>query len=173
MSTHESMNVGSAVEIGDFREALSRFASGVTVVTTIDGDERQWGFTANAFCSLSIDPPLVLVCLDESAECYQTFMNAERFMINILPTYHEQLALRFAKKGTDKFVGGGFLADQTGLPILQDAIGTLRCAAHARLDGGDHIILIGRVEEAEHRDDAPPLLYFRGGFHELSAEGKP
>lgn len=172
MSTHDgSTSVGSAVQSRIFREALSRFPSGVTVVTTTDDEGQCWGFTANAFSSLSINPPLVLVCLADSADCYPAFMDAERFAINILSNRHEQLAMRFATKGAEKFAGEEFDDDPFGLPVLADSVATLRCSTHARLDGGDHVILVGRVEETKYNDNIP-MLYFRGAFCELPSEEK-
>lgn len=97
------MPAGQATEAQlRFRDAMARFASGVTIVTTTDDTGQLWGFTASSFCSLSLQPPLVLVCLDRSADCYPVFRARPRFLVNILSTHHRGLALRFATKGGDK-----------------------------------------------------------------------
>ncbi|MFQ5382537.1 MAG: flavin reductase family protein [Dehalococcoidia bacterium] len=155
----------------DFRSALSRFASGVTVVTARSGDGTDVGFTASAFSSLSLDPPLVLVCLDRSAESFPVFEQAPSFAISILGADQEEAAVRFATRGADKF-GGSVLeaGDATGLPLVAGAIAHLECAMHDQLEGGDHVILVGRVVRAASNGDRP-LLYFNRAFGEFDAGG--
>jgi flavin reductase ActVB len=151
-----------------FRRAMTRLASGVTIVTTLDAEGRQRGFTASAFASLSLEPPLVLVCLDRAADSHPAFNFASSYVINVLGREHESLARRFATKGVDKFAGDEFrrgLLD--GLPVLDDALVALKCGSHARHDAGDHTILIARVEYAILRDDGAPALYFDSAFWEL------
>jgi flavin reductase ActVB len=147
-----------------FREAMALFPSGVTIVTTADGDGRWWGFTASSFCSVSMDPPLVLVCLAAKAECHPVFETAERFIVHVLPPEHAGLAVRFATRGADKFADAGFQSDEHGLPVLDRACVTLSCSTHAVQPAGDHSILLGRVGRISVNDD-PPALYFRRRFH--------
>ena len=151
-----------------FREAMKRFASGVTIVTTVDRDGSWKGFTASAFCSLSLDPPLVLVCQARTSSSYDAFMSCERFLVNILGEEHEDLALGFARSGGDKFAGGRFEPSRRyGLPLLPDALAVVGCAVHARHDGGDHDIYLGQVYSCRVRDGAP-MLHFDSRFWALA-----
>jgi len=147
-----------------FREAMAHFPSGVTIVTTADRDGRWWGFTASSFCSVSMDPPLVLVCLAATAECHPVFEAAERFVVHVVHHEHADLAVRFATRGADKFADAGFRADEHGLPVLDRAPVTLSCVTHAVQPAGDHSILLGRVERTALGDDRP-AVYFRRRFH--------
>ncbi|QRP50414.1 flavin reductase family protein [Amycolatopsis sp. FDAARGOS 1241] len=149
-----------------FREAMASFPSGVTVVTTTDDDGKWWGFTASSFCSVSMAPPLVLTCVNKSAQCWPVFTTARRWVIHVLHAGQVPLAVRFATRGVDKFAGAGFAADANGLPVLAEASVALDCVVHARPDGGDHTILIGRVERTRVWPQAPSI-YYRRAFHEF------
>ncbi len=143
----------------DFRNAMARFASGVTIVTTRAGDNLV-GFTASAFSSLSLDPPLVLVCLEKKADSWEAFMAAERFAVSILAAGQWDLAIRFATKGIDKFDGAPMTTGElTGLPLIAGAIVHLECRIYDRPDAGDHTILVGEVLRAVNTD-GEPLLHF-------------
>ena len=142
----------------DYREAMARFATGVTIVTTAAADGRWWGFTASSFSPLSIDPPLILVCLARDARCHPVFTSATSFRVNFLAPEHEQLAARFATKGADKFAGNEFRPAADGLPILEDALVSLRCRTIEKAGGGDHTILIACVEDAQLRRDGKPAV---------------
>ncbi len=148
-----------------FREAMARFASGVTVVTTKDAESGvPVGFTASAFTSLSLDPPLVLVCLARSADCYPAFAKAEAMAVSILAAGQQDVALRFATRGADKFGPTAVVSgDLTGLPLIADALAHVECAIWDRFDGGDHVILVGKVLSARAAD-AEPLLHFNRRF---------
>ncbi|MBP2365173.1 flavin reductase family protein [Pseudonocardia parietis] len=150
-----------------FREAMASFPSGVTIVTTTDAEGRWWGFTATSFCSASMDPPLVLVCLAETAECHPVFLTAQRWIVHVIHPEHADLALRFATRGTDKFADAGFVADERGLPVLPRSCVTLHCSAYAKHPGGDHTILLGRVDSTHLGEDLP-AVYFRRNFHLLN-----
>ncbi|WP_147201381.1 flavin reductase family protein, partial [Pseudonocardia asaccharolytica] len=147
-----------------FREAMASFPSGVTLVTTTDPGGRWWGFTATSFCSVSLDPPLVLVCLARTAECHPVFAAARRWIVHMLHPDHAELAIRFATRGADKFTDAGFAADPRGLPVLPRACATLACTTHASYPGGDHTILLGQVEHTR-LGEAQPAIYFRRNFH--------
>ncbi|WP_427925114.1 flavin reductase family protein [Streptomyces sp. cg40] len=149
-----------------FRDAMASFPSGVTIVTTTDDAGRWWGFTASSFCSVSMEPPLVLVCLAEGAECHPAFVAAQRWIVHVIDPEHADLAARFATRGADKFADAGFAADQNGLPVLSRAFITFECAAYAKYTGGDHTILLGRVEHTRLGEQLP-AVYFRRGFHRL------
>jgi flavin reductase ActVB len=142
----------------NYREAMARFATGVTIVTTADSAGCWWGFTASSFSSLSIDPPLILVCLARSARCHPVFTSAASFRVNVLGPEHEALAARFGTKGADKFAGGEFRPAADGLPILDDALVSLRCRTVDQAAGGDHTILIARVEDSQVRRDGKPAV---------------
>jgi flavin reductase ActVB len=150
-----------------FRDAMASFPSGVTIVTTVDDAGRWWGFTATSFCSVSMYPPLVLVCLATGAECHPVFAAAQRWIVHVIHPEHADLAIRFATRGADKFNDAGFIADERGLPVLPRACVTLDCTVHGRHPGGDHTILLGRVENTRLGEDLP-AVYFRRGFHLLS-----
>ncbi|TWE23541.1 flavin reductase family protein [Prauserella muralis] len=151
-----------------FREAMSRFPSGVTIVTTTDHCGARWGFTASAFCSVSAEPPLVLACLAVSADSYRAFRTSSKWVVNILGEEHAPLAKRFATKGADKFAGGEFDTDADGLPVLPEAVASLVCRTQARHPAGDHVILIGEAVNVRLRDHTP-LVYYARDFARLSA----
>ncbi|QIX53555.1 flavin reductase family protein [Rhodococcus sp. DMU1] len=144
-----------------FREAMARFPSGVTIVTTVDEEGRQRGFTASSFCSVSMDPQLVLVCLATGAECHDGFERADTWLIHIAGMEHEAIVRRFAIRGADKFAGNDFTPHASGLPHLADAPVVLECRAHARYPGGDHTILVGEVVSVGLGDRAPVVYYDR------------
>ena len=156
-----------SVSTAQFREVMASFPAGVTITTTVDGDGRWWGFTASAFCSLSADPPLVLVCIAKSAECYPIFMAAAQVAIHVLQPGFEHLARKFATRGADKFTGSGFSRSGRGLPVMREAAAVLECSVFARYDGGDHTIIVGRVDDAilgQH----DPVVYLRRDLHRLT-----
>jgi flavin reductase ActVB len=149
-----------------FREAMSSFPSGATIVTTSDSDGRWWGFTASSFCSVSMEPALVLTCLANTAQCFPAFAEAARWNIHVLQHRHADLAMRFATRGAAKFDGAGFQPDADGLPFLEGASISLRCTTYSKVDGGDHLVLIGQVEEVGLGEEMP-FVYFRRKFHAL------
>lgn len=161
----------ASVEGGAFRTAMSRFPAGVTIVTTTAADGTPWGFTASSFCSLSLEPPLVLVCLAKNARCFAAFRDAASYVIHVAGQQHGELVMRFASKSVDdKFAGTSFANGASGHPELDDAVVTLRCRRHDVVDAGDHVILIGRVVDALTREDAPPLVHGDRRFWRLSAQ---
>ncbi len=152
-----------------FRAAMSRFPAGVTIVTTTDAAGVPWGFTATSFCSLSLDPPLVLVCLARSARCFEAFNDASGYVIHFAESRHQELAMRFASRSVeDKFAGTSFAVGPHGHHELEDAIVALRCTAENVVPGGDHVILIGRVQAVELRDDGEALLHADRTFRRLA-----
>ena len=155
-----------SVDQATFRSVLGRFASGVTVVTVRDGDNDH-GMTASAFCSLSLDPPLTLVCIDRTTRMHELLGSADRYAVNLLASHQEPISRRFAEPPDDtRFEGVGFDRGITGAPLLHDALAHLECELVDRHPGGDHTIFIGRVIASE-AIDARPLLYYRGGYAEL------
>lgn len=159
--------VSPSVEPAHFREAVAHFASGVTLVTTVDETGRWWGFTASSFCSVSLAPPLVLVLLADTAESYPAFRGAHRFAVSILAREHEATARRFATRGADKFAGEIFrVAAPSQPPVLSSALATLECEVHVRQSLGDHLLLVGRVVDAD-ATDGDPLIHYGRSFHRL------
>jgi flavin reductase (DIM6/NTAB) family NADH-FMN oxidoreductase RutF len=149
-----------------FRSVLGRFASGVTVVTTRDPQGLDHGLTVSAFCSLSLSPPLVLVCIAHDASVYAALSRAEHYAVNILASHQEALSRRFAGKDPNRFEGVGFTRGLTGSALLDDALAYVECRRVAQHEGGDHTIFVGAVEAAQTRSSAP-LLYYRGGYAQL------
>lgn len=152
-----------AVDPTDFVRAMARVPGPVTVATTVDRTGRRWGFTATAFSSLSLEPPLVLICLAKSASTHAAFISADHFMVNVLAYGHADVARRFSTSGVDRFEAGDMRPCELGLPGLPEAAVRVACALHTVLDGGDHTILVGRVEAA-HVGRRAPLVYADRSF---------
>lgn len=157
-----------AIGPDEFRLAMGHFASGVTVITTWDADGRPTGFTANAFSSVSLAPPLVLVCVDHKAQSYPAIETSGRFAVNILASDQEPLSKRFAVSGGDKFDGVAWSTGPGGLPLLSGTLAAMECHTVHAYPGGDHTIFVGRVESAQTQA-VEPLLYYRGKYCRLSA----
>ncbi len=151
----------------DFRQFLGRFATGVTVVTLHLPDGQPAGMTANSLASVSLDPPLVSVCIDHAAELYKNLLAAPGFVINVLEASQESLSRRFATKHLDRFDGVGYHTAPGGQPVLEGVIAWIECEPHATFPGGDHTIVVGRVRRGG-TTDGTPLVYFRGGYAGLN-----
>ncbi len=149
-----------------FKQAMGRFPSGVVIVTTVDNEGKKCGFTASAFTSLSLDPPLILVCLANSADCYQSFVSTDKFAVNVIGNQQHELAFKFATKGAEKFGGDEFVTGESGLPIVSKCIFSLECNAKHTYPGGDHEILVGEVIHANVHEGSPSIWY-EGNFREL------
>jgi flavin reductase ActVB len=153
-----------------FREAMSRLPSPVTVVTTLDPAGQPCGMTASAVCSLSLEPPLVLVAVARSASTYRALTTAPGFVVNILGNAHREVASRFATHGVDRFAGGEFaLRPGDGIPYLPDALARVGCRTHDRVGQGDHTLLIGAVTDVE-LGVGEPLVWQQRAFHTLVRE---
>jgi flavin reductase (DIM6/NTAB) family NADH-FMN oxidoreductase RutF len=155
-----------AIGQDEFRAVLGRFASGVTIITTRDRGGKDHGMTASAFCSVSLEPPLVLACIAEIAEMHAVLREATTFGISILAETQESLSRRFAELPAGRFDGIGYSRAESGVILLDDAIAHLDCGIVDRYDAGDHMICVGRVDWARCRQDRP-LLYYRGGYAQL------
>lgn len=136
-----------AIDIAEFRRALGAFVTGVTVVTTIQPDGSPRGFTANSFTSVSLDPPLILVCIAKTASSYAVFSQTKHFAISVLAEDQKAVSGVFASKAADKFSQVAWHRRVTGAPVMEGAAASFDCATHEVIDAGDHIILIGRVLE--------------------------
>lgn len=155
------------VAADDFRRVLGHFATGVTIITTRDGDGRATGLTVSAFCSVSLDPPQILVCIDHKSQSYPALRDGDRFAVNILGADHESVSRRFATTRLDKFDGVPFTLGTLGVPLIDGALAHLECRTVSRHVEGDHTILVGRVEEARN-GAGEPLLYYRGKYGRLA-----
>lgn len=143
------------------RNALGRFPTGVTVITTRDSDGRREGVTANSFAALSLDPPLVLWSLSSGAKSLIGFQRAGRFAIHVLGAHQADLSHRFATPREDKFEGLALQAGLGGCPLLPDALACFECETHREIELGDHWLFVGRVMRLGFREGAP--LAFHGG----------
>ena len=150
-----------------FRQALGAFPTGVVVVTATTEAEPV-GITVNSFTSVSLDPPLVLWCLKNDSQRYASFVEARGYTISVLGTEHEDVSARLARQGEHRLREMGLLATALGPPALADALAIFECEAHAMHEGGDHMILVGRVLRFTRRDAGAPLVYHRGRYGALS-----
>jgi flavin reductase (DIM6/NTAB) family NADH-FMN oxidoreductase RutF len=157
----------SGHDLRTLRDALSCFATGVTVVTCLKPDGEPAGLTVNSFTSLSLDPPLLLVCLAKSASSTPALTAASHFAVNVLQTGQQPASIRFATKDEDRFGVTPWSCGEAGAPILKDSLGVFECENYAVHDGGDHKILVGRVVKASFDASLDPLLYFRGSYRRL------
>jgi 3-hydroxy-9,10-secoandrosta-1,3,5(10)-triene-9,17-dione monooxygenase reductase component len=148
-----------------FREAIAHFATGVTIVTTTF-EGQPAGMTASAVCSLSLDPVLLLVCIDNRLATHRAIEASRRFAVNVLGEGDEALARRFARSGEDKFAGVP-LVEGSDPPILRQAIASFVCDVRERVPGGDHSIFIGHVLSCAATPGCRPLLYYRSSFGAL------
>jgi flavin reductase (DIM6/NTAB) family NADH-FMN oxidoreductase RutF len=163
-----SQNSSTDVRVVDqdvFRDVIGRFASGVTVITTKDA-ETDHGTTASAVSSLSMDPPMILVCLNRTSSTQAAILGAGVFAVNILAEDQGELAYRFAKKGQDKFAAVPIDRGVSGVPLLRDALAHIECEIKETVAGGTHTVFLAQVVQAAAKD-GPPLTYFRGRFGRL------
>ena len=150
----------------EFRRTLGCFATGVTVITAMDDEGKPRGLTANAFSSLSLEPTLILVCVDHRSDTFPVIGQAEAFAVNILGEEQREISQRFARKGEDKFDGIGFHPGETGAPVIDGSLAVIECLRHEAYEAGDHTIFIGNVQHIEH-GPGKPLLFFRGNYASL------
>ena len=154
----------------EFRQALGHFATGVTVITIDRGQRQVHGMTANAFASVSLVPPLVLVCVDHSARSHPLLKEQKRFGVNVLKEGQEALARYFADVNqsheTAAHLGVRYSFTERGTPLLETSLAQLECALVAAHEAGDHTIFVGQVEHAATREGRP-LLFYRGRYSKL------
>ena len=154
------------IDSDTFRAALGRFSCGITIVTARDHKGRDHGMTVSAFCSASLEPPMVLVCIGHDASMHDLMMRVEHVGISVLSSAQEALSRRFADPETDRFDGVGYSRGENGVALLDDALVHLECDVVSRHEAGDHTIVVCAVERAEALDGRP-LLYYRGGYAQL------
>jgi flavin reductase (DIM6/NTAB) family NADH-FMN oxidoreductase RutF len=154
----------------EFRKALGAYPTGVTVVTTKDPEGVPRGFTANSFTSVSLTPPLVLVCLAKAAHSHEVFTGASTFAVNVLAETQKAVSSLFASKQADKFESCQWHTGTTGAPLIDGAVARFDCRTHQCVDAGDHTILIGEVQGLHHAADERPLGYCRGAYTSYQSE---
>jgi 3-hydroxy-9,10-secoandrosta-1,3,5(10)-triene-9,17-dione monooxygenase reductase component len=156
-----------AIDKSELRRVMGHFPTGVTIVTTYDKAGALYGLTANALSSVSLAPPLLLVCVDKNSKTYPCFEQSGVFTVNILADHQEALSRKFAVSGGDKFDGVSYRLGANGAPIVDGALAYLECRVARSCDGGDHTIYIGEILQAETSDTGKPLLFYRGGYRTL------
>ncbi len=149
------------------RDAMGCFATGVTIVTANDASGAPIGLTANSFTSVSLDPPLLLVCVANTSGSAETLRTAEHFAVNVLQIGQQPTSNRFAGKGEDRFASTPWEIGETGVPVLSGSLSTFECSRDGIYEAGDHFILVGRVAKASFEPRRDPLLYFRGKYRRL------
>jgi flavin reductase (DIM6/NTAB) family NADH-FMN oxidoreductase RutF len=159
-----------SVDPVEFRSIIGHLPTGVTVITTAAGEEYQ-GMTANAVTALSLDPVMVLVCVDKETHTHRLLERSGVFVVNILGEHQEELSRIFAKRAEPEvgtLRGQAFVLGETGAPVLSDCLAFLECRVSDVLEGGDHSIFLGEVVREAIVNDVKPLVFFRGGYRALS-----
>lgn len=158
----------------EFRRTLGRFASGITVVTTVGSDGSYHGITVNSFTSVSLDPPLVLICIDKKTETHSLLPQSGFFCVNILNESQQHLSDRFARRipaEVNKFDDIPHHLETTGAPVFDQGLGFVDCRVVQAYDSGDHTIFVGEVQTlgSGEADENDPLLYFKSGYRQIKA----
>lgn len=161
------MKGGNQMDPKMFRKTLGHFATGVTVITAVDGNNKPVGLTANAFSSLSLEPPLILVCIDKKSDSLPAFKEGAPFVVNILSENQEDACWAFAKKGEDKFKGLAYKVSDDGVRYLEGNLATIHCTVYENFEGGDHMIVTGLVRDVSFDEKENPLLFYKGKIQTL------
>ena len=164
---YSSKKIGIGAD--EFRSALSRFPSGVTVVTTRDREGVFHGITVSSFASLSLEPPLILVCIEKTTGSHYALQESEFFVVNVLAEGQENLSNRFASQISDRFDGVDFRLGLGDVPVLENVLATLECRLAYAHEGGDHTIFVGLVEKSEVKSEKP-LVYWHGDYRKLEID---
>jgi flavin reductase (DIM6/NTAB) family NADH-FMN oxidoreductase RutF len=151
----------------ELRNALGRFATGVTIITAMGEGERAMGMTANSFTSVSLDPPLVLWSLQNTSDVYDVFAGPQYFNINVLSTEQQAQSNLYAKKARHELQPADFRPGKYGAPVIRNALVTFECELETTYPGGDHLIIVGRVREMHNKPSGEPLLFYSGRYREL------
>jgi flavin reductase (DIM6/NTAB) family NADH-FMN oxidoreductase RutF len=156
-----------AIDAARFRELLGRFATGVTILTVRDPSGQPAGMTASSLASVSLQPPLLSVCVEHTADLHDRIVAAPEFVVNVLESRQEELSRRFADEHDDRFDGVGYHFGLDGQVLLDGALAHIECERYAVYPGGDHTIVVGRVIGGD-TGEGHPLLYYRGGYAAMS-----
>jgi flavin reductase (DIM6/NTAB) family NADH-FMN oxidoreductase RutF len=162
----QTFQLGSdtAADARALRNAFGCFTTGVTVVTTRREDGAPIGFTANAFASVSLDPPLALICVDLKAASLPVLERAGTFAVNVLHSGQEDIARRFSRRDCERFENVACETWETGAPVLDGCMAVFECRTHSAFDAGDHRVFVGRVLKVRYDPAHEPLVFLRGGF---------
>jgi flavin reductase (DIM6/NTAB) family NADH-FMN oxidoreductase RutF len=158
-----------AIEQQLFRRVCGRYATGITVVTVLDGQTVPQGMTVNSFTSVSLDPPMILICIDRKTGFLNYFARGTRFAVNVLHEDQQALSNAFARSGGDRFAGVEWRSGETGAPILCGVLASLECGVSRMVEAGDHVVVIGEVSHASWRE-GQPLIYFNSSYQTLRSE---
>ncbi|MGQ4600095.1 3-hydroxy-9,10-secoandrosta-1,3,5(10)-triene-9,17-dione monooxygenase reductase subunit [Nocardia sp. R6R-6] len=162
---------GFEIDPRRFRNVLGQFCTGITVITTFDGDDMPIGFACQSFAALSLEPPLVLFCPTKASRSWAAIEKSGRFCVNVLAEHQRELCARFGSRETDKFACAAWHASDLELPVLDNALATIQCEVASAIDGGDHYIVIGRVRTlSETTTTGRPLLFYRGQYTAIEPE---
>jgi len=153
------------IDDAQFRLALSHFASGVTIVTT-EHEGQRYGMTVASFASLSLHPPLVLVCIERSVKTHDAIAAAGKYGVSILSGAQADISSKFASRSDDKFDGVELIEGDLDVPLIAGSLTAIECRLYDRVPGGDHTIFVGEVLKI-HVTEGDPLLYFRSGYREM------
>lgn len=152
------------------RDVLGLFPTGIAVLTARAADGRLYGVTINSFSSVSLDPPLVLFSLSRGLHTLRALLSAETFAIHFLREDQRHVSTRFATTFANKWDDIRYREGVTGCPVIEPALAVLECRLYAQYDGGDHVIIVGRIAHIERQSDENPLVFFRGRYHRIGAE---
>ena len=153
----------SAPDPAAFRTVLGHYATGVAIITAVDGGEPV-GMACNSFTSVSLEPPLVLFCAAKTSTTWPRIRRAGSWCANILGEADEELCRLFAQKGADRFAQAAYRPGASGAPVLDRALAFVDCRTEAEYDAGDHVVVVGRVLELGHQTEGKPLIFYRGGY---------
>jgi flavin reductase (DIM6/NTAB) family NADH-FMN oxidoreductase RutF len=151
----------------EFRRCCAKFATGVTIATVLDASGVPHGLTVNSFTSVSLAPPLVLICIDYSSNVLPLFRGARHYGINVLAADQQELSTRFATRGQDRFDGVDWTPGRTGVPLIPGVLAQIECAVRNVIEAGDHAVFLAEVVRVEHQPGRP-LLYFDSGYGRLA-----
>jgi flavin reductase (DIM6/NTAB) family NADH-FMN oxidoreductase RutF len=156
----------TSIEQHHFRRVCSKYATGITILTVLDSLGAPHGMTVNSFTSVSLSPPLILVCIDRQTPILSHFTPGARFGVNVLHEEQKELSTWFARSGHDRFSGMEWHAGETGVPILPGMLATLECEVTQMVEAGDHMVVIGAALHATWRE-GQPLVYFNSSYQSL------
>jgi flavin reductase (DIM6/NTAB) family NADH-FMN oxidoreductase RutF len=157
-----------AIDPRELRNTLGKFATGVCVITTRTADGHALGLTANSFSSVSLDPPLVLWSLQNNSEVYTEYATPQYFAVNVLAASQEDLSNLYARKGEHLMDADHFSTGTYGSPLIEGALACFQCELETTHEGGDHLIIVGRVLEQTSQEQGEPLCFFSGGYRQLA-----
>jgi flavin reductase (DIM6/NTAB) family NADH-FMN oxidoreductase RutF len=157
-----------AIDSLELRDVLGQFSTGVCVVTAIDDAENAIGMTVNSFASVSLEPPLVLWCIQKDSDRFNAYNNANGFGVSILGEQQQDLSNLYAQKLHCQLVPDSYRIGLSGQALLHDSIATFGCVVTQRIDGGDHVIMVGEVIEMDRSAESRPLIFFGGEYRQLS-----